>query len=294
MAKLPSLNILKAFESAARHLSFKLAADELCLTPSAISHQVRTLEKQLGVQLFNRLSRGIELTTIGEQYCRDVSAAIRMLEKATEQLTQRSDANKITISCIPFVTNHFLVPHLPKFKQQNPNYSLKLLSQVELADLHAGDVDMAVRYQKQNRDDLAYIPLTDVKLTPVCTAEYWANYCQQGSKFSDHRFISLSVDNKTWTTWLSQFYPKQPMPEFEIELDNYQAVKQAALQGLGLAMGYWPAVEQDIKSGELIAPYQDQVSDFGAMYLVYPVEDHDKASVTMIRQWMESIFSHSS
>lgn len=290
MAKLPSLNILKAFEAAARNLSFKGAAEELCLSPSAISHQIRVLEKQLGIELFQRLNRAIKLTPKGEAYFKEVSHAISVLEKATESLTTQDSHKHITISCIPFVTNHFLIPHLPEFKQAHPDFSIKLLSQIELVDLQAGAVDMAVRYQKQDREDLEYIDLTQVKLSPVCSPEYWENFNESAGVFDEHKFISLSVDTKTWQAWMSEFQPGISIPKFEIELDNYQAVKQAALQGLGLAMGYWPAVQDEISKGNLIAPFSDQVTDYDAMYLVYPVEDRNKETVKLVRTWMNQIF----
>lgn len=288
--KLPSLNVLKVFDTAARQGSFKLAAQELCLSPSAVSHQIRVLEEQLGVMLFERLNRSIKLTIEGEQYHKDIQTAMSLIERATDRLVGANQKKSITISCIPFVTNHFLIPHLPTFKQAHSDYSIKLLSQIKLMELKHGQVDLAVRYQKQDRNDLEYVPLTNVSLTPVCNPEYWLKFEQTGQGFDDHKFISLSVDTKTWTTWLSQFRPTNTLPDFEIELDNYQAVKQAAVQGLGLAMGYWPAVQDEVSKGNLIAPYGEQVSEFGAMYLVYPKVDQDRDSVRIIRDWMVSIF----
>lgn len=289
--KLPSLNVLKVFDTAARCGSFKAAADELCLSPSAVSHQIRVLEEQLDTILFERLNRSIKLTPKGAQYFDDIHEAIQLIKQATVKITQDNQKKSITISCIPFVTNHFLIPHLAEFKQNHPEYSIKLLSQLELVDFQSGVVDMGVRYQKQDRSDLEYVSLTDVKLTPVCTADYWQAFQSDKKAFSEHKFISLSIDNKTWEAWLAQFRPDQSIPEFEVELDNYQAVKQAAMQGLGLAMGYFPAVQDEINSGHLIAPYEKEAANFGAMYLVYPLVDKDKESVKMVRDWMESIFS---
>lgn len=290
MQKLPSLNVLKVFNVAAKHLSFKLAADELCLSPSAVSHQIKVLETQLGLALFERLNRGLKLTLAGEKYCVAVNEGIQILEQATQALGTQQDENHVTISSIPFISNHFLIPHLTELKKAHPELSIKLLSQIERVELKAGGVDMAVRYQKQDEPNLVYEALADVRLTPICSPEYWQAFQNNNAEFIEHKFINLSVGNNTWHAWLKDFPQTINIEQYEMEMDNYQAVKQAAVQGLGLAMGYWPAVKSLVASGDLISPYDAHTINFGALYLVYPKKDAERASVKAIQSWIRTLF----
>ena len=275
---------------AAKHLSFKLAADELCLSPSAVSHQIKVLETQLGLALFERLNRGLKLTCAGEQYHSAVNEGILILEQATQALGAQQADNHVTISSIPFISNHFLIPHLTELKKAHPELSIKLLSQVERVELKAGDIDMAVRYQKQDDPDLVYEALSDVRLSPVCSPEYWQAFQNSDAGFIDHKFINLSVGNNTWDAWLKDYPQPITIEQYEMEMDNYQAVKQAAVQGLGLAMGYWPAVKSLLASGDLISPYDAHTINFGALYLVYPKKDAQRESVKAIQSWIRSLF----
>ena len=177
--RLPSLNVLTAFEAAARHVSFKEAANELCLTPSAVSHQVKVLEKELSLALFKRLNRALELTPEGLRYYAAIKGPLNQLRLATKDVLEVQHAGAFRVNSIPFITNTLLIPHLQDFKKQHPNLHIQIESKVKRVDFGAGLTDLAIRYQKGTEEDLHYEEITAIAVTPVCSKEYLEQYLKR-------------------------------------------------------------------------------------------------------------------
>jgi len=167
---IPPLTALLAFERAATQLSFRRAARDLALSPSAISHQIRGLEAQFGVKLFVRGARSVRLTADGERYLAKVSVALAALQEAGRDMLRhrRDSGGELWISALPFFTSTVLIPALPDFKRRNPGLVLRIEATHQYADFNSSRVDVAIRYGREHSAGLKFEPLIEVKGLPVC------------------------------------------------------------------------------------------------------------------------------
>ncbi len=288
---LPSLNALRVFEAAARRLSFKDAAKELFISPAAVSHQIRALEKQLNVQLFERLNRALKLTPQGNTYFKKVKIGMHTLQEATTELLASQRQKVFNVSCIPFLTNALLIPNIQSFKNQYPNQNVQIFSQTKLAALTLGEADVAIRHQKGDEKGLHYEWLSKVHITPLCSEAYWESIPQnQQANMSMHKMINMSVDTYSWPHWLKQF-AYESSPKKTITLDNYQAVIESVKQGLGLAMGFKPVINTSLSHEKIITPFGDQVCDYGDLYLVYTLENAQNPEIIAFKRWLKALIS---
>src|ERR1700749_2092852 len=168
-ARLPSLNGLRAFEAAARHLSFTVAAAELNVTQSAISHQIRRLEEELGIRLFIRKNRALALTPEAREYLPGIRAAFNDLRLATDQLLRKEDDRVLTVSTLASLAAKWLLPRLSRFQDAHPGIDVRITTSTALVDFKAGDVDAAIRYGRGQWPGLRADWLTADELFPVCS-----------------------------------------------------------------------------------------------------------------------------
>jgi len=285
MRKLPSINLLVTFDSAARHLSFKKAAEELFVTPSAIGHQVRMLEKKLKTSLFQRLNRSIKLTPEGLAYHQKISAALNTLNTATLQLIERNDKTSLLIHSIPYITNTLLVPHIKSFKTLYPEMKIGIESKVERANLTPSQLQIAIRHGKNEEDGLHYEELSPVHISPVCAPGYIKQTRQQ-----EQSLIQLSTDKHSWQKWQSDWNTNIE-PTETLHCDGFQAVIEMTEQGLGLAMGYFPILGPKVAKGKLILLYPNKVSQVDSLYLAYTKEDRNDPIVKAFVLWFKNIIS---
>lgn len=283
MTKLPSTNLLVSFDAAARHMSFKRAAQELFVSSAAVSHQVRTLEATLGVRLFHRHHRRIELTQTGQHYFEQISPALRTLHSATLSLVKSTPA-KLVVHSIPYLTNTLLAPHLKTFKLSYPNLPIDIESKIERAKLFEQSRDalhVALRYGVIEHDGLCHDHICDVHASAVCAPGYdFTSPCTQ---------IVLSTDNFSWKTW-NQEWGVSLMFEDTISSDSYQSVIHMAQQGLGVTMGYLPFISNEITTGSLTFVAPDTLSALGSVYLVYRHQDRNNEILRDFRQWLHGVF----
>ncbi|MEH6346953.1 MAG: LysR substrate-binding domain-containing protein [Bermanella sp.] len=288
--RLPSLNVLTAFEAAARHVSFKEAATELFLTPSAVSHQVKVLEKELNLVLFKRLNRALELTPEGQRYYLSIRGPLNQLKQATEELLAGEHGGAFRINSIPFITNTLIIPHLQDFKNSHKNLHIQIESRIKRIDFGAGNTDVAIRYKKGNEEDLHYEEITPISITPVCSKQYLNNYIENNGnkKNAPHNIIRLTNDPVSWPRWIDQWH-KDLKVQDELLLDSYQGVLDSAQGGLGLAMGFLPALLPYLKSGELVLPFANEECESGHLYLVYPKQNANKPVIQSFQAWFKAL-----
>jgi len=285
----PSLNLLTSFDAASRHLSFKLAADELCVTPAAISHQIRTLEKELGVTLFKRLNRAIELTKEGREYHAKIKAPLNQLHQATLDIVKGPQDNTLRIHCIPFITNAIIVPNLHAFKAQQESLQIAIESETERATLKSDATEIAIRHKQGNEPDLIYEELAEISITPICSALYMEKHQQANSeKNLSHDIIRFTADTESWSAWTNQWQPTFTIKE-DLQVNSYQAVLDMAKQHMGLAMGFLPIVSPLIEQGDFILPFPGQVSQTGQMYLVYHKDNKSNPTIQAFNHWFKNI-----
>lgn len=285
MRKLPSIKLLVTFEAAARHLSFKDAANELFVTPSAVSHQVRTLEEALNTTLFIRSNRAIELTQQGQAYFQQISQAIRTIYSATESIMDQSHEQTLLIHSIPYLTNRYIIPNIKSLKSLYPDLKIAIESQVERAQLnepHQQGLQVGLRHGKTDCDTMLYDEIAPVQISPICSPDY--------SPDQKLTLIQLSSDSASWDQWQTDWNSTLKFDDV-ISCDGMQAVIDMTKQGLGIAMGYFPFVNPELSRGSLVLRYPDNVSRLDSLYMVYPEKDRGDPVITALSAWLKTIIN---
>jgi LysR family glycine cleavage system transcriptional activator len=289
-ARLPSLNGLRAFEAAARHLSFTVAASELNVTQTAISHQIRRLEEELGIRLFVRQNRALALTPEARDYLPGVRAAFNDLRLATDQLLRRDNDHVLTVSTLASLAAKWLLPRLSAFQEANPGIDVRITTSTGLVDFKSGDVDAAIRYGRGQWPGLRADWLMADQLFPVCSpALLTGNHplrCPEDLK--DHVLLHTSNANSDdWRLWLTAAgLPTNLSTHPGITFDLIFMTVQAAIDGIGVAMGRTSYVEADIAKGRLVVPFKITLPADAGFYLVYPEATADTPKLAAFRQWL--------
>ena len=290
-ARLPSLNGLRAFEAAARHMSFTAAAAELNVTQTAISHQIRRLEQELGVSLFVRQNRSLALTSEAKEYLPGIRAAFNDLRLATDRLRRKDNDRVLTVSTLASLAAKWLLPRLSSFQQAHPDIDVRITSSTSLVDFRRDDVDAAIRYGRGHWPGLRADWLTADELFPVCSPAL----LQGGNKplrcpedLVQHTLLHTSGGyDDDWRLWLTAAglpsdISKQPGLSFDLILMTIQA----AIDGLGIAMGRTSYVEGDIAKGRLVVPFRFSLPADAGFYLVSPEARTEPAKLSAFRQWL--------
>jgi LysR family glycine cleavage system transcriptional activator len=288
-ARLPSLNGLRAFEAAARHLSFTQAAAELNVTQTAISHQIRRLEEELGIRLFVRQNRALALTPQARDYLPGVRAAFNDLRLATDRLL-RKDEHVLTVSTLASLAAKWLLPRLSAFQETHPGIDVRITTSTALVDFKSGDVDAAIRYGRGDWPGLHADWLMADQLFPVCSPALLTGKrplrCPEDLR--DHVLLHTSNANSDdWRLWLTAAglpanISRQPGLTFDLILMTVQA----ALDGIGVAMGRTSYVEADIAKGGLVVPFKITLPANAGFYLVCPEATADTPKLAAFRQWL--------
>jgi len=286
---IPPLTALLAFERAATQLSFRRAARDLALSPSAISHQIRGLEEQFGVKLFVRGARSVRLTADGERYLAKVSVALAALQDAgREMLAQRRDSrSEFWISSLPFFTSTILIPALPDFKRRHPELTLRIEATHQYADFNASRVDVAIRYGREHSTGLKFEPLVQIKGLPVCAPALIKGGLQKPADLSREILIHLTTQPRAWPAWLKEAGLPQLEPRGHLWLDSVPAMLEAAEQGLGVTLGMSPLIKARPGFGKrLVAPFAFEPVHSETIYLVSRTEQARDRRIGAVRRWI--------
>ena len=281
---------MRAFEAAARHLSFTNAATELNVTQTAISHQIRRLEEELGVRLFVRQNRALALTPQATEYLPGVRAAFNDLRFATDRLLRKDNENVLTVSTLASLAAKWLLPRLPAFQEAHPGIDVRITTSTALVDFKTGDVDAAIRYGRGHWPGLRADWLMADELFPVCSPALIT-----GSKplrcpedLAEQTLLHTSAGyNDDWRLWLTAAglpanISKRPGLTFDLIL----VTVQAAIDGLGVAMGRTSYVEADIAKGRLVVPFKIALPADAGFYLVSPEARADSPKLSAYRKWL--------
>lgn len=284
-SRLPPLKALRAFEAAARSCSFTRAAEELNVTQTAISHQVKVLEEWIGFRLFRRLNNALVLTEKGELYLPTVREAFDRLRESTERLKGVDTGGVLTISALPNFALRWLVPRLPRFQALHPAIRIKLLTAPRALEALYDEIDVAIRFDGEAAH-LHFEPLLRGSMFPVM---HPALYEDEGLRTPRdlQRFTLLHVVNalNDWQMWLDAAGVKRVDTEKGPRFDSYALAAEAACHRWGVAMGWEPFIEDDLRRGRLIAPFELRLTRERAWCLVYP-RDVRKRKVELFRQWI--------
>jgi LysR family glycine cleavage system transcriptional activator len=290
IARLPSLNALCAFEAAARHMSFTMAAAELNVTQTAISHQIRRLEAELGVTLFLRLKNGLALSEDGQAYLPGVRSAFHALRHSTQQLLESRGASVLTISTLVSVASKWLLPRLPAFQQAFPDIDVRISATTDLVDFRRGGIDAAIRYGRGEWKGLRADFLMADKVFPVCSPAV-ATTLHTPQDLASHTLVQVSgVTAKDWQAWLSAAgQPAQLADGAKLTFDLAMMAVQAAIDGQGVCIGRSTYVNDDLRAGRLVAPFELRLQDDLGFYLVTPHETADSTKISAFRQWLVAV-----
>ncbi|KRP94360.1 transcriptional regulator GcvA [Bradyrhizobium sp. NBAIM20] len=289
-ARLPSLNGLRAFEAAARHLSFTLAASELNVTQTAISHQIRRLEEELGIRLFIRQNRALALTPEARDYLPGVRAAFNDLRLATDRLLRKDDDKVLTVSTLASLAAKWLLPRLTDFQEQHPGIDVRITTSTSLVDFQRDNVDAAIRYGRGQWPGLRADWLMADELFPVCSPSLLRGDkpLRRPEDLRNHPLLHTSSTNSDdWRLWLTAAgLPADIARHPGITFDMIFMTIQAAIDGIGVAMGRTSYVQDDIAKGRLVVPFKIALPADAGFYLVAPDGRREAPKLAAFRQWV--------
>ena len=257
---LPSLDLLRGFEAAARHLSFTKAGRELFLTQSAISRQIKALEEQLGVQLFSRRHRELLLTEAGQGLYKAVGEALAVLRSAAAKLSGRASGMLTVTTTISFASL-WLVPRLTEFRRLHPGIDVRIAATNEMTDLEREGIDLAIRYCSPEAAGAGAVALFGEKAFPVCAPGLLSGG-RLASPQDLSRHVLLHYDDPerrspwlAWDVWFDLVRVHGLKPAGALRFSHYDQMIQAALDGHGIALGRSPLVDRWVKEGRLVLPF---------------------------------------
>ena len=305
--RLPPLNALRACESAARHLSFRKAAEELHVTPAAISHQIKLLEDQLGVQLFRRLTRAIELTEVGRSFLPKLREGFESLAQAVEMVRAHERTGTLTVNVPPSFAAKWLMPRLHRFVTAYPDIDIRILASMRLIDVHRDetsdrfgsaneqpvDADIDIRFGAGKYPRCRVDKLFQVSVTPLCNPSMLKGM-RPLRKPSDLRFhvllhddtIYASEGRPDWAQWLkvagAEGVDASRGPHFNHSIIGLEA----AVDGLGVVLGIKELAAHDLAAGRLVAPFELSLEMQSAYYMVSAEATADRPKVVVFRDWL--------
>lgn len=291
MLSLPSLNGLRAFEAAARHLSFTAAAEELHVTQTAISHQIRRLEDQLGRRLFARGHRSLMLTPDAEAYLPAVRAAFEDLRQATARLQRLGRDDVLTVSTTASLAAKWLVTRVAAFQDAHPGIEVRITTSSQLVDFRRDQVDMAVRYGRGIWPGLRAAWLMAEDIFPVCSPALLRGMkpLRRPEDLAQHTLLHVTTSREDWQMWLTAAgLPRSIAERRGLTFDQSFMAMQAAIEGLGVALGRSRFVETDIAAGRLVAPFDVRLPTDAGYYVVAPEHTAETTRIALFRDWLIS------
>lgn len=294
--RLPPLNGLRAFEAAARHLSFTRAASELNVTQAAISHQIRMLEDRLGVKLFVRRNRTVLLSEAGQAYLPALRDAFDLIDQATDRLLRRDEGGPLVISSTASFATKWLVPRLSSFQSLHSEIEVQLSTSFELVDFQRDAVDAAIRWGLGKWPGLHVERLFTQDLFPVCAPAMAKGRAglKHPSDLARVTLLHTTTARDDWRLWLTAAGVRGVDASRGPVFDQLLTALQAAIDGVGVALGQTQLVERDIAAGRLVRPFELSLPIEAAYYFVCPPAALKRRKVKAFHDWMLSLTTSAS
>jgi len=283
---IPPLAALQAFETIARRKSFSLAAEELHLTPSAMSHQVAKLEGLLNVRLFERSARGVELTPAGQQYLQRVASALGAINAATEDL-RHGVQDTLYVHSSPSIASLWLMPRIARFTEQHPHISLVLSASHVHSDFQLGQMDIDIRYGLPNWPHLEVEPIFTEKIMPLASPEFIRQHAlHEPADLLRVPLIQSGVSVVQWADWFGRFGDGLRPERMGLRFDRAMMSLDAAVQKLGVALESSSIGQALIASGKLQPVFEEPMSvEVQAHFMVYPARHASRPEVKSFVEW---------
>jgi len=294
---LPPLNSVKAFESAARHGSYVGAADELGVSPAAVSQQVKNLEDFLGKQLFRRYNNRIALTDAGQTIYSGASDALQSLSALTEQVVSGRARSRLVISSVPSMAERWVAPWLGVYRQRAPNFRFELRSEEDLVDFVRHEIDLRLSYGLNHYPDMVSIPLMQDEVVPMCSPVYAVRNPDAEriglSAVPDDDLIHTNwgpsfVSHPTWQLWLGAAADRVPDETRGYRVGSSSLALDLAIRGVGVALGQRQMGADDLAAGRLIILDERPLALGHPYCLVYPPAKARKAGLIDLVNWLKA------
>lgn len=285
--RMPSLNALRAFEAAARNLSFKAAAKELFVTPGAVSQQVKRLELELGITLFHRLTRSVVLSDAGQAYFPAVHHAFREITDATENLAPGRHIQTLTVSMFPSLAVRWLVPRLGRFSRQYPDIEVRIRTSGHLVDFASENVDMGVRQGRGRYPGMRVDQLATGAMLPVCSPRLLAGTVPLRTPDDLTQYPLLHDDNwHDWAMWLETAGATAVDADRGPIFSDTGLILQAALEDQGVALSSPLLIADDVAAERLAIPFGPALDYADAIYVVSPAATAEVPKIAQFREWL--------
>lgn len=285
--RLPSLNAVRAFEAAARHESFTQAAQELCVTQGAVSHQVKALEAELGIKLFNRERQRLVITEAGRQYLAVVRDALDRIALGTERLQQRQNSGVLTVSTSPDFAAKWLVHRIGRFSAAYPDIDLRISASLHHVDFAREDVDLAVRHGDGNWSGLEAVRLSGEQLFPICSPKLITGRRRMRKPADVLKFPLLHFEDRTnWSKWLEAGGVVGADVSHGPVLNRASMVIDAAVDGQGVGLARTTLAAWDLINGRLVRPFDLALPLSRCYWIVCPKATSGLPKITMFREWL--------
>jgi LysR family glycine cleavage system transcriptional activator len=286
-SRLPPLNLLRGFEAAARHLSFTRAAEELHVTQAAISHQIKLLEADLGVLLFQRMIRKLRLTDAGRVLLPVIQTAFEEIAETVSELRAKEGDHSLTVGLEPSFGANWMSPRLGRFWAQHPGVDLRLHHSVQKAQFVREDLDLAVRWGNDDWPNLVTERLMGLAFTPVCSPDLLERSAPLlvPSDLSRHTLLH-DYDREGWREWLASSKASGVRPDSGVVIDDTNVLTQAAIDGQGVALCGLALVANHLEAGRLVRPFEHTIATESAYYVIYPPTAIKQPSIREFINWL--------
>jgi LysR family glycine cleavage system transcriptional activator len=289
LSRPPPLRNLRAFCVAARQRSFKFAAAELCLTPSAVSHQMRELETLLGMRLFERKTRALELTTAGHRLLEEVEPLLEALDRALAQFARRDGRQMLRVRLPALFANELFIPRLGEFCATHPLIDVQLDTRDPRPASHPPNADVSILIADAPPLGMKSVRLFSCPFTAVCAPKHAGSVARLGREVFGT--LPLIVDRTrpfAWSSWAQEVGLATPEPKQMIEFDTMIAVVRAAERGLGIALVPTLLCDSWIRSGALVRVFAVELATADAYYLVSRPKDTERPAVRELTRWAQA------
>jgi LysR family transcriptional regulator, glycine cleavage system transcriptional activator len=290
---LPPLSALRAFEAAARHMSFSRAADELHVTPAAVSHQIHALEQDLGVRLFHRMNRSIELTASARVLLPGLSEAFAGIQSSVRRLRAHNDTGTLTVTASPSFAAKWLVLRLHRFQEQCLEVDVRISATDDVVDLTKGDFDIAIRYGTGNYPGLDVELLFTNEVFPACSPQLLTTGLPLRTpddlplhNLIHDRAIERDPLVPTWPMWLKAAGVKNVLATTGLSFNNMHLALDAAIAGHGVVLAQSTIAAADLAAGRLVRLFSLALPDQFAYYIVTAPGALERPKVRSFRDWL--------
>lgn len=294
MTALPSMRAIQSFVAASRLGSFLEAATQLQLTPSAISHQIRLMEEDLGEKLFHRIGRNVSLTDIGERYYRDLAEALSIIEHATTEVSSRNSVDVLSVGCVPSLASLWLMPRLPTFENLHPNIEIRLLSSSDPAKLNDGSVDVDICFgaaPKLGSIAAEEFPLETIVVACAPEISYGEKAIRKPSDLLGQALIRSEQTLYSWHQWAKDHNLEIDLTRGPRFRDAFVSIA-AAVEGRGVCLESFRLLEREVEKGNLVLPFGMTGPNMGCHRLTYVRSRLRAPKISAFKSWLETVWSH--